>query len=89
MSSLNVGGEQKTSEDWFIKKCILVIYCKNQSINGDLITYITDLELTINNDETDLKGGNYGVLPYVAPKVLNKKPFTKASDLYSFGIIMT
>jgi len=30
----------------------------------------------------------YGVLPYVAPEVLCGKPYTKAADIYSFGIIM-
>ena len=27
-------------------------------------------------------------LPYIAPEVLNKQPHNKASDIYSFGIIM-
>ncbi|RGB27716.1 kinase-like domain-containing protein [Rhizophagus diaphanus] len=30
----------------------------------------------------------YGVLPYIAPEVLRGKNYTKASDIYSFGIIM-
>src|SRR5213078_1001116 len=30
----------------------------------------------------------YGVLPYIAPEVLRGNPYTKASDIYSFGIIM-
>ncbi|PKB99189.1 kinase-like protein [Rhizophagus irregularis] len=30
----------------------------------------------------------YGVLPYVAPEVLNKEPFTTSADVYSFGVIM-
>jgi serine/threonine protein kinase len=29
-----------------------------------------------------------GVLPYVAPEVLRRQPYTKAADVYSFGIIM-
>lgn len=29
----------------------------------------------------------YGVLPYVAPEVLQGQPYTQASDIYSFGII--
>lgn len=34
-------------------------------------------------------GGIYGILPYVAPEVLDKKQqHTKASDVYSFGIVM-
>ena len=28
------------------------------------------------------------VLPYIAPEVLCGKPYTKAADIYSFGIIM-
>ena len=30
----------------------------------------------------------FGVLPYIAPEVLNGEPYTLASDIYSFGIIM-
>ena len=28
-----------------------------------------------------------GVLPYMSPEVLNGKPYTKATDIYSFGMI--
>lgn len=31
----------------------------------------------------------YGVLPYVAPEVLDGKEYTKESEIYSFGIIMS
>ncbi|PKC60349.1 kinase-like protein, partial [Rhizophagus irregularis] len=27
-------------------------------------------------------------LPYIAPEVLNKEPYTSSSDIYSFGVIM-
>src|SRR5437660_4263990 len=30
----------------------------------------------------------YGVIPYMAPEVLSKKPYTQKSDIYSFGMIM-
>ncbi|CAI2176920.1 18791_t:CDS:1, partial [Funneliformis geosporum] len=30
----------------------------------------------------------YGVLPFVAPEVLRGQPYTLASDIYSFSIIM-
>jgi len=30
----------------------------------------------------------YGVLPYVAPELLKEKEYSKASDIYGFGIIM-
>lgn len=48
--------------------------------------YISDFGLSrpadANSDEI------YGILPYVAPEVLDGKPYTKAADIYSFGIIM-
>ena len=30
----------------------------------------------------------YGVLSYITPEVLRGKPYTKAADIYSFGIVM-
>src|SRR6185437_11383308 len=30
----------------------------------------------------------YGVIPYMAPEVLRGKPYTPASDIYSFAMIM-
>ena len=30
----------------------------------------------------------YGVLPYIAPEILRGQNYTKATDVYSFGIIM-
>src|SRR4051794_35853087 len=32
--------------------------------------------------------GAYGVLPFLAPELLKNKPYTTASDIYSFGMIM-
>ncbi len=48
---------------------------------------ITDVGL---HGPVDKKNSNdiYGVLPYVAPEILKGDPLTKASDIYSFGIIM-
>ncbi|RIB28496.1 kinase-like domain-containing protein, partial [Gigaspora rosea] len=40
------------------------------------------------NDDSNQVKGIYGVLPYVAPEVLEGKPYTMPSDIYSFGIIM-
>jgi serine/threonine protein kinase len=51
---------------------------------------ITDLGLSSPADqETSSKNDIVGVLPYIAPEVLNKKPYTQKSDIYSFGILMS
>ncbi|CAG8499738.1 13_t:CDS:2 [Racocetra fulgida] len=78
----------------------LVLIHKNESVHRDLHSgnilihsnhypCISDLGLArhanINIEEKDI----YGVLPYVAPEVLCRKPYEKASDIYSFGILMT
>ena len=39
-------------------------------------------------DKKDVPNKIYGVIPYLAPEVLTKKPYTKESDIYSFGMIM-
>lgn len=49
--------------------------------------YIADLGLSIQYmKEND--GQVYGILPFVAPEVLEKKAYTIESDIYSFGMIM-
>jgi serine/threonine protein kinase len=51
------------------------------------LMFISDLGLCqpANNEK---QKGVYGVLPYVAPEVLCGSQYTKAADIYSFGIIM-
>ena len=39
-------------------------------------------------DKKDNPNKIFGVIPYLAPEVLTKKPYTKESDIYSFGMIM-
>src|SRR5947209_5680938 len=39
-------------------------------------------------DKKDNPNKIYGVIPYLAPEVLTKKPYTTKSDIYSFGMIM-
>ncbi len=39
-------------------------------------------------DKKDNKNKIYGVIPYLAPEALSKKPHTKELDIYSFGMIM-
>ncbi|GET59452.1 kinase-like domain-containing protein [Rhizophagus irregularis DAOM 181602=DAOM 197198] len=40
------------------------------------------------NASENTKNSIYGVLPYIAPEVLRGQNYTKAADIYSFGIIM-
>ncbi|RIA87879.1 kinase-like domain-containing protein [Glomus cerebriforme] len=53
--------------------------------------YITDMGLCKPADYNALentKKSVYGVLPYIAPEILRGQNYTKAADIYSFGIIM-
>jgi len=51
---------------------------------------ISDLGLCWNNTSVAGNGKTTvkGVLPYVAPEVLRGKPYTRAADVYSVGMIM-
>jgi serine/threonine protein kinase len=43
----------------------------------------------VNNEGQSIKNkGVYGVLPYMSPEVLHGYQYTKAADIYSFGIMM-
>ena len=55
-----------------------------------VLTKITDLGLAqlINTSTSSNSSSVCGVLPYIAPEVLDGKQYTFASDVYSFGIIM-
>jgi serine/threonine protein kinase len=56
--------------------------------NYPLISDLGMCQPANNEKQSDKKEGNYGVLPYMAPEVLRGNQYTKASDIYSFGIIM-
>ncbi|RGB40438.1 kinase-like domain-containing protein [Rhizophagus diaphanus] len=53
----------------------------------DDFPFISDLGMCqpVNDNE---RKGVYGVIPYMAPEVLRGYQYTKAADIYSFGIIM-
>ena len=50
--------------------------------------HITDLGLCKPANEVKKEDKIFGVMPYVAPEVLSSKPYTQASDIYSFGMII-
>ncbi|GET64735.1 kinase-like domain-containing protein [Rhizophagus irregularis DAOM 181602=DAOM 197198] len=54
-------------------------------------TIITDMGLCKPADYKESESAKnkiYGVLPYISPEILRGQNYTKASDIYSFGIIM-
>ena len=51
----------------------------NYSVIGDL-----GLCQQLKDDTNEV----FGVVPYLAPEVLSGEPYTKESDIYSFGMIM-
>ena len=48
---------------------------------------IADLGLSASADQG--QSNIVGVLPYIAPEVLNGRSYTQKSDIYSFGILMS
>src|SRR6266540_2089099 len=68
-------------------------YCHKDFHSGNIlqdnVVYLSDFGLSRPVDKQKSDGKIYGVLPYIAPEVLNREPYTKASDIYSFGILMT
>ena len=49
---------------------------------------ISDLGMCQPANDAVKREGVYGVLPYMAPEVIRGHQYTKAADIYSFGIIM-
>ena len=68
-------------------------YCHKDLHSGnilqDAIIYLSDFGLSKPADEQKSNDKVYGVLPYIAPEVLNGEPYIKASNIYSFGILIT
>ncbi|PKB97214.1 kinase-like protein [Rhizophagus irregularis] len=64
--------------------------CVHHFENGDnRWPIISDLGMCQSaNKQTVKEEGIYGVLPYMAPEILCGYQYTKAADIYSFGIII-
>ena len=54
----------------------------------DYTPYVSDFGLSGPSNEQKSDDKICGVLPYIAPEVLNGKPYTLSSDIYSFGVVM-
>lgn len=59
-----------------------------EDIDGydDIACSIADLGISGPASEVD-EGKKFGVIPYVAPEVLQGQSYTQGSDIYSFGIV--
>jgi len=55
---------------------------------GTILPIISDLGLSKSSTESTNDKEIYGIMPYVAPEILQGKIYTVASDIYSFGMIM-
>jgi len=75
-----------------LHKCNLVhddFHSGNLLVFDHEVALVSDLGLSKPADKPTVNSNEiYGVLPYIAPEVLRGKPYTKAADIYSFGIIM-
>src|SRR6266536_2038433 len=60
------------------------------------MTLATKIEVVIGDlglsksatDSADDNNEKYGIIPYMAPEIFQGQKYTKASDIYSFGMIM-
>ncbi|RIA81189.1 kinase-like domain-containing protein, partial [Glomus cerebriforme] len=76
-----------------LHECDLVhkdLHSGNILLQSHVLAYISDFGLS----QSTVEGSNiepneiHGILPYIAPEVLRGEPYTKAADIYSFGILM-
>ncbi|CAI2202059.1 15235_t:CDS:1, partial [Funneliformis geosporum] len=68
-------------------------YCHKDFHSGNIlqsehVSYVSDFGLSGPADKQNSNDKIYGVLPYIAPEVLNGELYTLSSDIYSFGVIM-
>ncbi|RIA79577.1 kinase-like domain-containing protein [Glomus cerebriforme] len=61
----------------------------NNLINGNISSVISDFGLSCPVEQNSEDKTLYGVLPFVAPEVLRGEEFTKAADIYGFGMLMS
>ncbi|RIA87931.1 kinase-like domain-containing protein, partial [Glomus cerebriforme] len=84
-------GLEKIHDEELIHRDLHIGNILNTHYSGDNFTCITDMGLCKPADYNTLKNTTkrvYGALPYIAPEILRGQNYTKASDIYSFGIII-
>src|SRR5436305_5751948 len=60
------------------------IFAESRAVTGDLGISKFAIESSNDSDDNEI----YGIIPYVAPEIFQRQKYTKASDIYSFGMIM-
>ncbi|CAB4403456.1 unnamed protein product [Rhizophagus irregularis] len=65
-----------------------ILQTTNPSVSNKNASYISDFGLSGPSNKQKSNDKICGVLPYIAPEVLNGEPYSLSSDIYSFGIIM-
>ena len=84
---------------YYISNSLSILHNQCKLVHGDLhsgnlfltshdYVCIGDFGLSKPVDKPSKSKEIYGILPYIAPEVLRGNPYTKAADIYSFGIIM-
>jgi serine/threonine protein kinase len=64
------------------------LHSGNIFFNLSKIPCIGDLGISKSATESTDNKENYGIIPYMAPEIFQGQKYTKASDIYSFGMIM-
>ncbi|RIA98780.1 kinase-like domain-containing protein, partial [Glomus cerebriforme] len=93
----NINWEIKLNKLFNISSGLVNIH-KQEVIHRDLhsgniffqeyTTVIGDLGISKSATESTDDNENYGIIPYMAPEIFQGQKYTKASDIYSFGMIM-
>ena len=60
------------------------IFAESRAVTGDLGISKSAIESSNDGDDNEI----YGIIPYVAPEIFQRQRYTKASDIYSLGMIM-
>jgi len=61
-----------------------ILYGNSSNKHPVVISDLGISKSSMDNDDDEI----YGIIPYIAPEILQEKEYTTASDIYSFGMIM-
>ncbi|CAI2165548.1 2028_t:CDS:2 [Funneliformis geosporum] len=90
MENMNAGRKKAQSSTFHIisEQHHDAIKLLNRTFTLNTWASMKALDVLFKNLMKNLENEIYGVLPFIAPEVLRYKPYTSASDIYSFSMIM-